>query len=506
MSDATSERKLSMTLKFLGAAGNDVTGSASLLEISMGDRLKRKILIDCGMYQGEGECEQEDSNVSLISPAEIDAVLLTHAHLDHCGEIPYLYKIGYRGEVFGSKETLRQAADIMYDSANINMRKMPRDAYDMLYDAKEKLQRKIKDGKKSKEEEFIVREIAALESLAMYLEEDVDEAKKHFHAVEPLKLFKLFEGVYIKLIPNTHQNGATSIEIYANYQGQQKGICFSGDIGPSSSYLYKKFQYMPNEEINYCVLESLHGIKAPIETFEESARKLKDLIKKTVLQKKKSLYIGVFALDRSALILALINEIRRNGLQIPVWFDSPLGEMQLKNYIESYSKSNSDWFKNFTSNPFDTNKIHFSTYYRNHMELVRDDTPKVVIVTSCMGYGGRILDYFERQIQNDKAVFAFAGYLPDGCPSKRICDAENGKIFEVNGKRFVKHCQTVQFHGFSAHGYYPEMREFVARYPRLKQIFLNHAPLEEKEDVKWHLQQETFAEIAIAMYDETYIL
>lgn len=508
MSDVTNERKLSMKVQFFGAAGDDVTGSANLITITQGNRV-RNLLVDCGSYQGDdGMSYEHVSENTVIDPGKIDAILLTHAHLDHCGEIPYLYKMGYTGEVYASEETLAQASAIMYDSANINRRKIPGDAIEKVAELGEKAHKKAKNGKKEIkiEEDFIEQELEGLKSMALYLEEDVDEARKHFRPVEPLKKFKLFDGIYVRFVPNTHQNGATSIEIYAEYHGEKKSISFSGDIGPSNSYLYRKMEYEPNYEIDACVVESLHGVKKPIETFEESAKKLKELIRKMVIQKKKSLYIGVFALDRSAMILSLLNDFRRSGMNFSVWFDSPLGETQLKNYIVSYSKPDRVWFKDFKNDPFDYTHAHFATYYRSHMDLVRDDTPKVVIVTSCMGYGGRITDYFEHHIQNEKAVFAFAGYLPDDSPSKVICDGEDGKIIEVSGYRYVKHCQTVQFHGFSSHGYYPEMMNFVNMYPNAKYVFLNHAPLAEKEDVKWQMQQEIVPEIILATYDEAFYI
>ena len=511
MSDGTNERKLNVKVQFFGAAGNDVTGSANLVTITLGKRV-RNLLVDCGSYQGDdGMTEEHVPENAVINPENIDAILLTHAHLDHCGEIPYLYKMGYTGEVYASAETLEQASAIMYDSACINRRKIPEDALEMVAEIGEKSHKKAKHSKNAKkdlqiEEDFIEQELEGLKGMALYLEEDVDEARKHFRPVDPLKKFKLFEGVSVRFVPNTHQNGATSIEIYVDYHGEKKSISFSGDIGPSNSYLYHRMDYEPNYEIDACVVESLHGVKEPVESFEESAKKLKELIRKMVIQKKKSLFIGVFALDRSAMILSLLNDFRRSGMNFPVWFDSPLGETQLKNYIASYSKPDKVWFKEFKNDPFDYTHVRFSTYYRNHMDLVRDDTPKVVIVTSCMGYGGRITDYFEHHIQNEKAVFAFAGYLPDNSPSKVLCNGDDGKIIEVSGYRYVKHCQTVQFHGFSSHGYYPEMMKFVNMYPNAKYVFLNHAPLAEKEDVKWQMQQETEADIIIARYDEVFYI
>lgn len=504
MPEKTNDRTLKFDLRFLGAVGNDVTGSSAILKVTMGDRVKN-ILFDCGMYQGEGELENTD--VVQVDPRSIDAVLLTHAHLDHCGEIPYLYKIGYTGDVYASHETLTQATAIMYDCANINKKNIPGDVLDKISSIQPKAHKNAKKNKEYKKiEEIVSQEIAGFVDLALYLEEDVDEAVKHFQAVEPMKLFKLFDGIFVKFLPSTHQNGATIIELYAEYQGQKKGIAFSGDIGPANSYLYREMNYLPDENIDYCVVESLHGVNEPLETFEDSVKKLKNLIRKTVIRDKKNLYIGVFALDRSAMLLAILNDFIRNGMHFDLWFDSPLGEIQLRNYINSYESKNQMWFREFTHDPFNCAHVKFSTYYKNHMELVRDSSPKVVLVTSCMGYGGRILDYFKHHIQDEKAVFAFAGYLPECSPSYVLCDGEMGKIIEVNGDRYVKHCETVRCHGFSSHGYYGEMMNFVRMYPNLQGIFLNHAPLKDKEDVKWRMQQEVAAEIFIPMYDEVFYL
>lgn len=427
--------------------------------------------------------------------------------MDHCGEIPYLYKNGYNGEVYASHETLAQATAIMYDCANINKKKIPAGVLDSIEDIHSKAHRKANTTKKDKlVEQVIDGERNELLDLAVYLTEDVDEAVKHFHAVVPFRVFKLFDGVTVKFLPTTHQNGATIIELYAEYQGQKKAISFSGDIGPANSYLYREMNYEPNESIDYCVVETLHGLNKPEETFDDSVKKLKKLIRKTVLHENKSLYIGVFALDRSAMLLAVLNDFIRSGMNFELWFDSPLGEIQLNNYNNSYQNKKNVWFRKFTHNPFDCRHTKFSTFYKSHMELVRDSSPKVVIVTSCMGYGGRILDYFKAHIQDDKAVFAFSGYLPEESPSNKLHVGKKGKIIEVNGDHYVKHCDTVRFHGFSSHGYYKETMDFVNMYPNAKGIFLNHASLEEKENVKYEMQQNVRAEIFIPMYDEVYEL
>lgn len=504
MSEKGNGRNLTMKVSFLGAVGNDVTGSATLLEICLGSCV-RKILIDCGMFQGEDMVERAE--VVPINPKEIDAVVLTHAHLDHSGEIPYLYKIGYEGEVYASHETLVQAKAIMYDCANINKKNISTNTLNSIENIRGKVHRKANQSKENKlAEQVIDEEQNELFDLALYLAEDVDEAVKHFHDVEPLKMFKLFEGVHVRFLPSTHQNGATIVEVYAQYQDQKKAIAFSGDIGPAHSYLYREMEYEPNENIDYCVVESLHGVNTPEETFNDSVRKLKKLIRKTVLQENRSLYIGVFALDRSALLLAILNGFIHSGMNFELWFDSPLGEIQLSNYINSYENKKNLWFRDFTHPPFDCRNVEFSTNYKSHMELVRDSSPKVVLVTSCMGYGGRILDYFRAHIQDEKSVFAFAGYLPEEAPSNKLHVGEKGKIVEVNGDRYVKHCDTVRFHGFSSHGYYQETMDFVNMYPNLKCIFLNHAPHDEKEDVKSKMQEEVQAEIFIPEYDETYFL
>lgn len=504
MSEKSTNRELNFKVHFLGAAQNDVTGSCTLLEINMGNRT-RKLLIDCGMFQGEEETESID--VVQVDPKEIDAVLLTHAHLDHSGEIPYLYKIGYEGEVYASHETLAQATAIMYDCASINKKNIPFKVLNSIENIQSKAHRKANQSKENKLlEQVIDEEQNELFDLALYLAEDVDEAVKHFHDVAPLKMFKLFEGVHVRFLPSTHQNGATIVEVYAQYQDQKKAIAFSGDIGPAHSYLYREMEYEPNENIDYCVVESLHGVNTPEETFNDSVRKLKKLIRKTVVQGNKNLYIGVFALDRSALLLAILNDFIRSGMNFELWFDSPLGEIQLNNYINSYENKKNVWFREFLHNPFDCRHVKFSTFYKSHMELVRDSSPKVVLVTSCMGYGGRILDYFRAHIQDEKSVFAFAGYLPEESPSNKLHVGEKGKIVEVNGDRYVKHCDTVRFHGFSSHGYYQEMMNFVNMYPNAKAIFLNHAPLDEKENVKSKMQEEVQAEIFIPMYDEVYKL
>ena len=503
---------LEVSVEFLGAVAGVITGSGTLLVVRRGNAVK-KILIDFGMFQGEDEYLNKER---IISPEEIDFVLLTHSHLDHCGGLPVLFKSAtdappYNGMIYGSKETLEQAKHIIIDAASVNYRKFQnkvaelKEAQNTVKKENNKLKKKDPSKKDLMSLDMLNDEVEEIAAEILYLPVDAEEAIRHFSPVELNTCISLCEGIDAKFIPNSHINGSTMIEVYISYGSMRYGIVFSGDIGKRRTPLYKEMIYGSEPGINALVLECLHGTEEQQEDFTDSIQILKKILKKCV-REQKNLYIPAFALDRSAIILMVLNTFMDKVTNFNCFFDSPLGEKELVCYMQSYNSGTSEWFDYDKKEPFNIERINFVSDYSGHMRLVKRDGPNVVLTSSCMGYGGRVLDYFEQHIQDEDAVFVFPGFLPDECPSKVLCDAKRGEIVEIMGKRYVKHCETYQLHGFSSHGYLEDKLEVVERYCNVDTIFLVHGEEKSIQEIKEVLASKLDAKVIAPDFCDEYEL
>ena len=466
-------------LKFFGAVGNITTGSSTLITICRGnDRFG--ILVDYGLFQGKDEHYNE---LSQVIYEKIDAVIITHAHLDHCGLLPYLYKHGYSGKTYCTREASEHIKNVLHDVAEINKQKIQ---HQLKAINKIATKSKNKQGKK-KQPNIAADFVDELKESVIYLPEDVDDTIHHLSPLPVNQLINLYYGVSIKLIPSSHQDGAAIIEIYANYKEQNINFAFSGDIGKADTYLYRKMGYKPNNKIHYLVMECLHGIEEEIEDYKCSYDRLRHIIKEAT-QKKKNIYIATFALDRSATIIAMLNQMMDEHIWLNVSLDSPLANKHLANYICHYQSKTSSWFKQFKKNPFFIGRINL---INNRTERISKKTEKdIIVTTSAMGYAGPIRDYFKEHIEDEDAIFIFTGWLPPESPSSILHETAKRDKVTINGNEYVKLCETARLHGLSGHGYYDDLISMINRYPKLKAVFLNHAEHNTKLKFKECIEKE----------------
>lgn len=500
---------LGMSLTFIGAVDGHVTGSRNLLEIRRRDIVKH-ILVDYGTHQGEDE-ELNLTQKLPIPMEKLDAtIIITHSHADHIGHVPELVKEGFEGKILGSEETLKQGAEILMDSAILNAQQMRFNKSEIR--KMEKLaEREVSRAKKKevsrKERSALIsfQEEVEEEKMVPYLPEDAKETIQRFVPIPVNEEYTICEGIYVKLIPISHINGATIVEVYATHGAEKCAVAFSCDIGRDNHPLYKEMVYEQEPDIDILVLESLHGFKEEDVTYRDTYEEEYMIIKKGLKQNKK-IIMDVFAQDRSALKVADVNEMNRNGLKFRCRFDTPLGMKLLSLYIQSYKTGNSAWFDYDKLYPFDIEHIDFARDYPEHMDFVRRDGPFVVITSSGMGYGGRVVDYFEHLIQDKDAIFVFPEYLPEDCPSKKLCNATKGEMVEMYGNTYVKQCETIQLDGNSGHGYRKEKLKIINRYCNAKVIFLNHGDNESIEELYEELPNYTRAKIIVPGNNGSYDL
>lgn len=485
----------------VGAAGDEVTGSCTLIRIECDNKVYHG-MTDCGVVQGGDESRNFNFPVNAEN---LDFVMVTHAHADHFLMLPLLR--GFKGKVYSTSEVFTYGRELLDDGANLYAQiaattfGVSSGTYKAMLTELEKLKTR-KNANELQRYQELLASTDEINSYALFSHEDVGEIAKHFHIVRPFENVKLFENVHMRFVPGTHQDGSGNVELYVgDYTENSVGVSFSGDIGPKDSFLYKPHNYIPNHMIQHCVMESLHGVEERTESPEEAYQNLKKLISKNVKKDNTIILVG-FALDRIAKLVYAINRMRKEtGLNVPVYLDTPLGYRQLIHYQNSYMSKDNCWFKDLGENPFDIRDIKVTNAYSKHVKAVTDKNAKVVITASAFGEGGRVIDYFDHYIQDDKAVFIFAGWISPECTSTVLCDAKEGKIVEIHGKNYVKHCKTIKISGFSSHGYMPEYLEYIERFPSLKSITLNHAKKDVKCELATKLQEFVTADIHIP---ETY--
>lgn len=480
---------------FIGGVGNEVTGSSTILKITTGNGKVRYGMIDAGAFQGENEQLNYEYP---INGSEISFVILTHGHYDHIGALPLLYKYGFRGKVYCSKPVKQIAGPLLSDAATINLKKNGYNSSPLKnFGRRMRIERQLDNYYKDKKNlDSVIDQIEEISSCVLYTQEDVNGVLQLFNTVEMYHYVKIDDDVYAKFIPTTHQNGACRIELYVIGINGTFNMVFSGDIGPSESLLYREHSSYINESVDCLMLESLHGTEEPVETLDESIKKLRKILENAI-RHKKTVVLGGFSLDRNAGLIYILNEFKKSGMDIEMIVDSPLTMIHTNNYRNCYNIGNSHWFKKLGLDPFDTSDFKVINSGRDHIySTLHGEGPRVIVTASAMGGGGRIVNYFKNCIQREDYVFVFCGWISPESASNRLYETKRGAIFESNdGDHFIKKCETIRLHGFTSHGYLPEMLSIVNSYPACKTLILNHADEVSKQNVKERISHSYDGEI-----------
>ncbi|MEP7195999.1 MAG: MBL fold metallo-hydrolase [Saprospiraceae bacterium] len=468
-----------MKIKFCGAA-QEVTGSSHLLILEDGF----KILLDCGLFQGGVENIDELNAKFFFDPKEIDLMILSHAHIDHCGRIPMLVKHGFKGKIVCTHATRDLAAIMLMDTAHIMER-------DVQYYNERLNDKKLKNSSYK----GTPREV-------LYNANDVANAMNLFVSLNYDQLVKIEEGVNVLFTDAGHILGAASINLRIKRAGDDLRIGFSGDIGrPNRPILKDPHPMLPSDIV---ITESTYGDKLHIEKPDEINQFLK-IINETCLDRRGKVIIPAFSLGRTQELVykldQLVNEKRLPKIQ--VYVDSPLSvsatdifrlhpecfDFELHQYILK------------DSDPFGFNSLHYIHDVNESKSLNTSKEPCIIISASGMMNAGRIKHHVANNIENPNNTILFVGYCSPETPGGIL--RSGAKTIKMFGEVLNVNAHVEILDSFSAHGDQHEMLDFLSNQKNTaKQLFLVHGDADVMPIYKKYLQKNGFDQIYIPELEE----
>lgn len=435
-----------MRLSFHGAA-KQVTGSCHLLECD-----HARILVDCGMFQGRREIEEENSAPFGFDPASIDFLLLTHAHLDHCGRIPMLVKQGFRGEIITTAPTRELARLVLVDSAGLQ---------------EEEHRRRTQHA--HRRDEPVPAPLYTLEDTFHSL--DYFGRTAHYDQDIELK-----PGIQARFIDAGHILGSASIVVTAMDKGKPVRIVFSGDLGNPGRPIIR--DPTPPPAADYVLVETTYGDR-PHRSRPDSVKELYEAINVT-LARNGNVIIPTFALERSQEILYYLREGKEQGLlpgHMTVFLDSPMAISAteiFRRYPECYDEQLRKGIAG--GDPFSLPGLHFIRDVSESMAINRIESGAVILAGSGMCTGGRVRHHLKHNLWRARSSVVFVGYAAEGTLAREIIDGR--KQVHLFREPVQVHAGIWTINGFSAHADQPVLLDWLKHAGKPETVYLVHGELE----------------------------
>lgn len=466
-----------MEIIFHGAARN-VTGSKHLLKLDNGTT----VLLDCGMFQGLGEDTDGLNEHFGFNPTKVDYLILSHAHIDHCGLIPRLVAEGFNGTIFCTPATMDLARILLMDSAHIQMQ-------DVEYSNKN-------------------RERKGLPLLdPLYTEENAMEALRLFKVVEYGEHYAISPEIKFHLTDAGHILGSAAVHLVITENGKETKITFSGDVGRYGDLLLKNPQRFP--QADYILMESTYGdsLHKDIGPIEDA---LLDMIKQTCLVKKGKLIIPAFSVGRTQELLYALNALELRGVlpDVPYYVDSPLSEKAtqvIKSHPEVYNNGVKEVMK-VDADPFAFKGLSFVPSTEASIALNKDNRPCVVISSSGMAEAGRIKHHIKYAIDNPKNTILMVGYCEPNSLGGRLLRGE--KVVHIFGEEYDVKAEIAEVRSMSAHGDYEDLLHFLncQDAAKVRTVFLVHGEYEVQQHFAEKLKANGFANVEIPHQHQKIVL
>ena len=473
-----------MKITFLGAT-KTVTGSNFLVEAA-----GKKFLVDCGMYQGHGDIEEKNHDDFLFNINEIDFMLLTHAHIDHSGRIPKLYKAGYRNPIIAQKATCDLCTIMLPDSGHIQE-----------MEAEWKNRKRMRQGKAP----FI----------PMYTAQDAIESLEVFKPVAYDEIVEIDENIKVRFNDAGHMLGSSIIEIWANENGKETKAVFTGDLGNNDIPLLACPTMI--ETADYLVMESTYGNRLHVKN-DEKAHLFLNTVYETI-ERGGTVVIPSFAVGRTQEILHELNNIKEKTndeefmkkyeklMEVPVYVDSPLAISATEIF-----RKNTELFDDDVKvamekgdNPLEFKGLKFTKTADESKALNESNEPAIIISASGMCEVGRIKHHLKHNLWNPNSTILFVGYQAPGTLGRKIVDGE--KKVKIFGEEISINAKIEYIEGYSGHADQKWLLNFIySFYTKPKHIFLVHGEEEGQEVLKQKIIENTNIPVTIPSFGETYTL
>ena len=473
---------MSITAFSLGAA-QEVTGSKHVFEVN-----GRFYMVDCGSFQGKRKESDEKNRNFDFDMEKLEAVMLTHGHLDHCGLLPVLTRKGYKGNIYATPATRDIANLVMMDSARIQ-------AHDYEFLAKQA---------SKKGEKFTWR--------PLYDEADCIATANQIVSLSYNRKMYISPDVQLEFFDAGHILGSAFANVTINPNPAQPEketrILFTGDIGRKCKPIIR------NPAVNfpapdYIYLESTYGNK--LHDNHDQAMKDLERIVRDACAKKGKIIIPSFAIERAqelVFYLHLLTDKKKIPV-VPIYVDSPMASNAtsvFRVHPECYDESVNEAFLKHHKNPFGFNSLTFTTSVEDSKELNKKEGPMIIISADGMCEAGRVLYLLANEIGTPNNTIMIVGYMAENTLGRRIYDGQ--KEVNILGDKYKVEAKIERCNGFSAHADYSEMIEWLGEIDksRLKKIFLVHGDSDQQAGFKQHLAEAGYNNVEIVEPDCEYKL
>lgn len=465
-----------MKIAFHGAA-RTVTGSKHLITL----KNETQILLDCGLFQGMGRITDKLNGYFGFNPEKVTYLVLSHAHIDHCGLLPRLVAEGFKGKIFCTSATMDLARILMMDSAKIQMQ-----------DA-EYANRHLREGEKKEE--------------PLYTDDDVIQTVSQMKIVEYEEDFEIEPNIRLKFTDAGHILGSAAVHLTITEDGKQNRITFSGDVGRYGDLLLKSPQQF--DQADYILMESTYGdsLHKDLDPIEDM---LLEIISNTCNIKKGKVIIPAFSVGRTQELLYALNglELKNKLPDVPYYVDSPLSTQAteiLKNHPEVYNNGVKETLK-VDHDVFAFKGLKFIESVEESKALNEDPRPCVIISASGMAEAGRVKHHIKNNIGNQKNTILMVGYCEPSSLGGRLMAGQ--KVVDIFREDYEVKAEVRSIRSMSAHGDYEDLLHFLSgQNPELvKQLFLVHGEYEVQQHFATRLKDQGFKHVAIPEYHQEFEL
>lgn len=456
-------------------AAQRVTGSKHLLKTPKG----RQVLLDCGLFQGIGTTPLNQTFG--FDPAEIDVVLLSHAHIDHSGLLPRLVKLGFKGHIYATPATQSLCEIMLLDSAMIQERDLAR-----------------VNERRRKRREPVLDEL--------YDVQDVQKTLTLFKTTAYHHSFSLWDELTVCFFESGHILGSAGIHI-AWEDPHPKSLFFTGDIGRTGDKILRSPEPFPPSD--YILMESTYGDRLH-SSAPDLEGNLLEIVRETCLERGGKVIIPAFAVDRTQELVYALDRLHHAGLlpPIPVFVDSPLSvkaTQVVRKHEEEYNQEMTDYIRR-DGDAFGFDQLTYITEVEESKALNFMKRPCVIISSSGMAEAGRVKHHIANQVGNPNNTILLVGYCSPNTLGHRL--KSGAEVVRIFGEDFPVRAKVKSLDGFSAHADYQEMIEYVlCQDPaQVKQVLLVHGEVESQVFFKEKLHEAGFQRVEIPEQGQSFVL